>query len=117
MECLIKAGALRLRWADRSQLLARRCDSRAGVYGQQQRKMREIGQNSLFGFGARTTTPTTTSSCPMCPTIPQQQLLAWEKELLNLYLSAHPLAHVATSSRGASPPTPSLSTTSGPGRR
>ena len=25
----------------------------------------------------------------------QQQLLAWEKELLNLYLSAHPLAHVA----------------------
>ncbi len=29
------------------------------------------------------------------PDHPQQQLLAWEKELLNLYLSAHPLAHVA----------------------
>jgi DNA polymerase-3 subunit alpha len=26
---------------------------------------------------------------------PMTQILAWEKELLNLYLSAHPLAHVA----------------------
>ncbi|HKS71123.1 MAG TPA: OB-fold nucleic acid binding domain-containing protein, partial [Ktedonobacterales bacterium] len=32
---------------------------------------------------------------PDVPDHPQQQLLAWEKELLNLYLSAHPLAHVA----------------------
>ena len=39
--------------------------------------------------------PTTTSSRSEAPDYSQQQLLQWEKDLLNLYLSAHPLAHVA----------------------
>ncbi len=91
VECLIKAGALDV-LGRRSQLLAGL--DRAILYGQQQRKMREIGQNSLFGFGA-TDGDGDDFILPDVPDHPQQQLLAWEKELLNLYLSAHPLAHVA----------------------
>jgi len=92
VECLIKAGALDT-LGRRSQLLAGL--DRAMLYGQQQRKMREVGQNSLFGFGATDGGAGDDFILPDVPDHPQQQLLAWEKELLNLYLSAHPLAHVA----------------------
>ena len=90
VECLIKAGAL--------DTLGRRSQSLAGLdrailYGQQQRKMREIGQNSLFG--AVESDQSDDFILPDVPDHPQQQLLAWEKELLGVYLSAHPLAHVA----------------------
>jgi DNA polymerase-3 subunit alpha len=98
VECLVKAGALdsvgrpdgvsAQSW--RSRLIA--SIDRALTLGQQQRKMREIGQNSLFGGAAEEAV----EFVPVdAPDYPQQQLLAWEKELLNLYLSAHPLAHVA----------------------
>jgi DNA-directed DNA polymerase III PolC len=90
-ECLIKAGALD-QFGKRSQLLQNL--DRALALGQQQRKMREIGQNSLFGGTADTSYDE--FSLADGPEYPQQQLLAWEKELLNLYLSAHPLAHVAS---------------------
>ncbi len=99
VECLIKAGAMDAlgrpdgisaqSW--RSRLLAGL--DRALALGQQQRKMREIGQTSLFGSVAENSAEDFVP--PMVPEQPQQQLLAWEKELLNLYLSAHPLAHVA----------------------
>jgi DNA polymerase III subunit alpha len=89
-ECLIKAGALD-QFGKRSQLLQNL--DRALALGQQQRKMREIGQNSLFGGMAGNSYDE--FSLADGPEYPQQQLLAWEKELLNLYLSAHPLAHVA----------------------
>jgi DNA polymerase III subunit alpha len=64
---------------------------RALALGQQQRRMREIGQVSLFGGGT-----SGDDFVPVeVPDYPQPQLLQWEKDLLNLYLSAHPLAHVA----------------------
>jgi len=91
VECLIKAGALDA-LGRRSQLLA--ALDRAMALGQQQRKMREIGQNSLFGAVVDDTG--VDFVLPDVPDHPQQQILAWEKELLNLYLSAHPLAHVAS---------------------
>ncbi|HST87213.1 MAG TPA: DNA polymerase III subunit alpha, partial [Ktedonobacterales bacterium] len=99
-ECLIKAGAMDALGrpegvspaAWRSRLLHGL--DRALALGQQQRKMREIGQNSLFG--GMSETPHDDFVPPEGAEHPQQQLLAWEKELLNLYLSAHPLAHVAT---------------------
>ncbi|HEX9035639.1 MAG TPA: DNA polymerase III subunit alpha [Ktedonobacterales bacterium] len=91
VECLIKAGALDS-FGSRSRQLAGL--DRAMAYGQQQRKMAEVGQNSLFG-GLEGTTPGDDFMLPDVPEHSQQQLLAWEKELLNLYLSAHPLAHVA----------------------
>ncbi len=99
VECLIKAGACdnlgRPDGVDphawRSRLL--HSLDRALSLGQQQRRMREIGQHSLFGGAsgepAETFTPVEAAEYP------RQQILAWEKELLNLYLSAHPLAHVA----------------------
>jgi DNA-directed DNA polymerase III PolC len=90
IECLIKAGAFDS-LGRRSQLLA--ALDRALSYGQQQRKMREIGQNSLFG--GLTSDDHDDFTLPDVPDHPQEQILAWEKELLNLYLSAHPLSHIA----------------------
>jgi hypothetical protein len=90
VECLIKAGALDS-LGRRSQLL--QALDRAVAYGQQQRKMREIGQNSLFG--GLSGEAHDDFLLPDVPDHPQEQLLAWEKELLNLYLSAHPLSHIA----------------------
>ncbi|MFI5274807.1 MAG: OB-fold nucleic acid binding domain-containing protein, partial [Ktedonobacterales bacterium] len=99
VECLIKSGACDSlarpasvaphSW--RSRLLASL--DRALALGQQRRKMRDIGQNSLFGAASDDAAE---DFVPMdAPDYPRQQLLAWEKDLLNLYLSAHPLAHVA----------------------
>jgi DNA polymerase-3 subunit alpha len=90
-ECLIKAGALDS-LGKRSQLLQNL--DRALTLGQQQRKMREIGQDTLFGMGGETAYEELTLAD--VPEYPQQQLLSWEKEMLNLYLSAHPLAPVAS---------------------
>jgi DNA polymerase-3 subunit alpha len=98
VECLIKAGALDdlgrpegvrpQTW--RSRLL--HSLDRALTFGQQQRRMREIGQVSLFGgisdSGHDDFMPVD------APEYPLPQLLQWEKDLLNLYLSAHPLAHI-----------------------
>jgi DNA polymerase-3 subunit alpha len=101
LECLIKVGALD-ELGPRHQLLESL--DHAISLGQQQRKMQEIGQGSLFGamdghdpvkdFKLRDATP-----------IPHQQLLAWEKELLSIYLTAHPLARISDKlkARGATP--------------
>jgi DNA polymerase-3 subunit alpha len=99
VECLIKAGALDnvgrpasvAPYAWRSRLLASL--DRALALGQQRRKMRAIGQHSLFSGSASDASDDFTPQ--EAPEQPRQQLLAWEKELLGLYLSAHPLAHVA----------------------
>ena len=92
LECLIKAGALDT-LGSRSRLLAG-LDA-AVKLGQQVRKMREIGQSSLFGGSDGGAGAVHDFALPQVPEHPKQQLLAWEKELLNLYISAHPLAHVA----------------------
>ncbi len=102
LECLIKVGALDELGA-RHHLL----DSldAAITLGQKHRRDLETGQGSLFdaldghdpvkSFKLRTS----------APAIPRQTLLAWEKELLNIYLSEHPLARVAEAleRRGATP--------------
>ncbi len=98
IECLIKAGAVDSvgRPSDvtpytwRSRLLVSL--DRALALGQQRRKMREIGQNSLFALAGESQDDFVPERAPEQP---RQQLLAWEKELLGIYLSAHPLAHVA----------------------
>ncbi len=102
LECLIKVGALDELGA-RHHLL----DSldHAITLGQKHRRDQETGQASLFDaldghdpvkdFKLRTS----------APAIPRQTLLAWEKELLNIYLTEHPLARVAEAleKRGATP--------------
>jgi DNA-directed DNA polymerase III PolC len=102
VEALVKAGALDsvgrpegvrpLSWRSR---LIHSLD-RALSLGQHQRKMRAIGQTSLFGGGDEAHD----DFIPVeAPEYPQQEILKWEKDLLNLYLSAHPLAHIASALR------------------
>ncbi|GAC1447107.1 MAG: DNA polymerase III subunit alpha [Ktedonobacterales bacterium] len=94
LECLIKAGAFDT-LGRRSQHLA--ALDRAVALGLQARKMREVGQTSLFALaGAESHDEAADFALPEVPDHPQQQLLVWEKEMLNLYISAHPLAHVMT---------------------
>ena len=102
VEALVKAGALDsvgrpegvrpLSWRSR---LIHSLD-RALSLGQHQRKMRAIGQTSLFGGGDEAHD----DFIPVeAPEYPQQEILKWENDLLNLYLSAHPLAHIASALR------------------
>ena len=102
LECLTKVGALDELGA-RHHLL----DSldHAIALGQKHRRDLETGQGSLFGaldghdpvkdFKLRTS----------APPLARQTLLAWEKELLNIYLTEHPLTRVAQAleRRGATP--------------
>lgn len=50
------------------------------------------GQDSLFG-DETTNDDTLKDSFPELPEYPQQELLSFEKELLGLYLTDHPMAH------------------------
>lgn len=50
----------------------------------------QSGQPSLFGMMADTSTVPTLRLKPV-PPVPQREYLAWEKELLGLYVSGHPL--------------------------
>lgn len=50
------------------------------------------GQDSLFSHVSQTD-DTIKDSFPQLPEYPQQELLSFEKELLGLYLTDHPLAH------------------------
>jgi DNA polymerase-3 subunit alpha len=91
IECLIKAGAMdTLGNGSRSRLLAG--VERAIALGQQQQKMRRSGQFSLFGDvddGG-----ILTFDLPDVPEHPRDEQLAWEKDLLGIYLSRHPLTHL-----------------------
>ena len=60
--------------------------------GQRRQKATARGQMGLFG-GEEAETAGTATPLPMAD-VAQRQLLTWEKELLGLYLSAHPLQDV-----------------------
>jgi DNA polymerase-3 subunit alpha len=101
LDCLIKVGALDT-LGPRHQLLES-LDHAISI-GQQHRKMQEIGQSSLFGM-IEGHDPVKNFKLRDAPQIPRQTLLAWEKELLNIYLSEHPLARVSEKlkEKGATP--------------
>jgi len=63
---------------------------------QQRQKAAARGQMDLFGMGfaAELTPAAGNSSLPKVEPAPTKDLLTWEKELLGLYLSAHPLMDV-----------------------
>jgi DNA polymerase-3 subunit alpha len=102
LECLIKVGALDT-LGPRHQLL----DSldHAISIGQQHRKMQEIGQASLFGALDGHDPVKDFKLRQSAPPIQRQTLLAWEKELLSIYLSEHPLARISEKlkEKGAAP--------------
>jgi DNA polymerase III subunit alpha len=89
IECLIKAGALD-QLGSRSRLLEGL--DRAIALAQSQKKMRASGQASLFGDMEEEVG--ISFELPMVPERSQEELLAWERDLLGFYLSRHPMAHL-----------------------
>jgi DNA polymerase III subunit alpha len=91
LESLVKAGALD-RWGERSKLLHNLDVMLA--YGSKIQKDRNSGQTDLFGNlidGASTVKSQLILEKPAEMFTSREQLL-WERELLGLYLSQHPLA-------------------------
>jgi len=93
LESLVKAGAFDP-LAERAALLASL--DRLLAYSQRVQKQRESGQGSLFDLMGGGGEPALAG--PQLERVreaPQQQKLAWEKELLGVYLSEHPFARAA----------------------
>jgi len=90
LECLIRAGALDS-LGDRAALLAA-IDQMMAV-SQQVHRSREIGQRSLFDLGFNTEQVGDAKFVlpKDVPPLAEKKLLADEKELLGVYMSAHPL--------------------------
>ncbi|MCL5256211.1 MAG: DNA polymerase III subunit alpha [Chloroflexi bacterium] len=96
VESLIKAGAMDC-LGDRAELLDR-LEQAIGC-GQKTQRARDAGQSSLFDvFEQPLPEPAKVSSAQP---VSGKVLLAWEKEALGLYVSAHPVAHALDSLSGA----------------
>jgi DNA polymerase-3 subunit alpha len=91
VECLIKAGAFDSLQSTRAGLLAALDQAMEG--GQRRQRDREEGQVSLFdvlgGGGKAAAAPTAPAA--RVPEWPQEEMLAYEREVLGFYLSGHPL--------------------------
>ena len=87
LEALIKAGALDRFGEERSAMIAS-IDTMLR-YVREIRRERSSMQGSLFGFGAQAA-PYTLRMEHAAPT-DKKERLSWEKELLGLYISEHPL--------------------------
>ncbi len=92
LESLVKAGAFDS-LAERAALLANL--DRLIAYTQRVQKQRESGQTSLFDLMGAQGQPPAGPSLESAREAPQQEKLAWEKELLGIYLSEHPFAQAA----------------------
>jgi len=92
VESLIKAGAMDP-LGSRGALLANL--DRILSLSQREQRLRESGQATMFDlWGESSPTPLPGLDLPAIDT-PIDEKLAWEKELLGVYLSGHPFAHVA----------------------
>ena len=89
IESLIKAGAFD-GFAGREQLL----DVMDRMIELSVEKHTKLAQSTLFDLDQLK--PRLTDSMPNPESIPQKQLLLWEKELIGLYVSNHPLQHAST---------------------
>ncbi len=97
LESLVKAGAFDA-LAERAALLGG-LDRLIG-YAQREQKQRESGQTSLFDLMGGDGPSIQGPQLEPAPEAGQQQKLAWEKELLGIYLSEHPFARAAEELRG-----------------
>lgn len=88
IESLIKSGAFDS-LGDRIQLLDN-IDALLG-YGSKIQKEKDAGQTDLFGNAEDIQANVRLQLGPATSTFTQQDQLAWERELLGLYLSQHPL--------------------------
>lgn len=85
MESLIKAGALDALGTRAAQL---RALPEFMDEGAKYQKSQSLGQDMLFDLIEEVSLPKKT--LPQVSELPQEQLLAWEKELLGFYLTEHP---------------------------
>jgi len=92
LESLARAGALRA-FGHPAQVLAGLDDAVAA--GQVVQHDRISGQTSLFELAAEEP-GTLERPLPVVPEAPLRERLRWEKELLGLYLSEHPMGEVAS---------------------
>lgn len=93
LECLIKVGALNA-FGKRSQLLAV-VDRMMGV-SIQAHEARDVGQMTLFDLGAFGMSNTSVLyPLPEAEEISRREILNWEKELVGVYVSTHPLQQLA----------------------
>ena len=90
MESLVKVGAMS-RFGHAAQLLAALDDAMAA--GQAVQRDRTSGQTSLFDLGS--SPEALDRPLPAVPEALSRERLRWEKELLGLYLSEHPLGSLA----------------------
>jgi DNA polymerase-3 subunit alpha len=82
------AGALDLLGVDRGTLVAH--SERLMSFARRERELRESGQSTMFDlFGSQVDTPLPALELDARP-VPKEQMLAWEKELLGVYVSEHP---------------------------
>ncbi len=90
VECLARAGAFDS-FGDRSAVIAA-VDS-AVASGQRRQKAASRGQIGLFDMlaGSQAATVRTAQPLPAVSPRPSTELLAWEKELIGVYVSDHPL--------------------------
>jgi len=94
LESLIKVGAMNV-FGTQAQLLA--AVEQIVAVSAQYHNAREVGQMSLFGEATGVRLDAASSLLPSLDTVPeisQKELLAWEKELVGVYISEHPLAQV-----------------------
>lgn len=91
LESLAKCGALDC-FGSRSRVLA--ALEPAIASGQRKQKASAKGQIGLFDVGGAVAAATSVVRLPAAPELPPRDLLTWEKELLGLYMSAHPLTDV-----------------------
>jgi DNA polymerase-3 subunit alpha len=88
-ESLVKSGALN-RFADRGALMEN-LDSILAISAKMN-KEQKIGQTDLFGNADSTAKPLFTIEVPPSKGLfNEQQYLQWERELMGLYISSHPL--------------------------
>jgi DNA polymerase-3 subunit alpha len=95
IETLIKAGAMDslVGHGKRQQLLA--SVERAMQFGKSEREAKARGMMSLFGDLVETSNAMQFTLNTNAPEISRKQLLEWEKELIGVYVSRHPLAYLA----------------------
>jgi DNA polymerase-3 subunit alpha len=91
LESLIKCGAFDFTGEPRARLFAQ-LDEVMGIASSAQ-KERAVGQGALFGDSLNT--PVSRRSQSATVEWPQNQLLAFEKELLGFYVTGHPLTQFA----------------------
>ncbi len=97
LECLIKVGSLD-RFGGRAALLAS-IDQMIGI-SQTTHRAREVGQMSLFDVMGESLAMRAAIELPSIPDPPRKEMLRWEKELMGLYLSEHPLQQALESLQG-----------------